>query len=154
MQTPKSFDSTACAVQLRAAIMQLSRQLRSGMQHDGLAPAMLGVLGNLHRSGGMTPTELARCQGVKLQSLTRLLAELEANGWIARSVNAVDARQSVLTITPQGKKRLGAAAKGADAPLAKAIASRLSPPDQVLLLKACALLTSLGDAMQQQEAPQ
>ena len=151
MKTLKPFDTNACAVQLRAAVMHLSRQLRNGMQHDGLALAMLSVLGQLHRGGSTTPTVLARHQGVKLQSLTRLLADLEAEGWIERSANAADARQSLLAITPSGKKRLGAAAKGADAPLAQAIATHLSPQDQALLLRACSLLNSLGDALQHED---
>jgi DNA-binding MarR family transcriptional regulator len=149
--TPKPFDSTACAVQLRAAVMQLSRHLRTGMQHDGLSLAMLSVLGQLHRGGSMTPTELARHGGVKLQSLTRLLAELESEVWVERSVSAADARQSLLAITPLGKKRLSAAARGADAPMAQAIATRLNTQDQALLLRACAVLASLGDALQDAE---
>jgi DNA-binding MarR family transcriptional regulator len=149
--TSKPFDPTACAVQLRAAVMHLSRHLRTGMQHDGLPLAMLSALGQLYRGGAMTPTELARREGVKLQSLTRLLAELEAEGWVERSVSAVDARQSLLAITPRGKKRLGAAAQGADVPLAQAIATRLNAQDQALLLRACAVLASLGDALQDAE---
>lgn len=132
--------------------MHLSRHLRTGMQHDGLPVAMLSVLGQLYRGGPMSPTELARSGGVKLQSLTRLLAELEAQGWIERSVSAADARQSVLTITTRGKKRLGAAAQGADVPLAQAIATRLNAQDQALLLRACTVLASLGDALQDGEA--
>jgi len=146
--TPKPFDATACAVQLRAAVMHLSRHLRSGMQRDGLAVATLSVLGQLYRGGTMTPTELARREGVKLQSLTRRLAELESQGWIDRTVNAADARQSLLAISQLGKKRLGAAAKGADAPLARAIETCLNAQDQALLLRACALLATLGDALQ------
>jgi DNA-binding MarR family transcriptional regulator len=137
-----------CAVQLRAAVMHLSRRLRAGMQRDGLPAAMLSVLGQLHRGGHMTPTELAGREGVKLQSLTRLLAELESFGWILRTVHVADARQSMLAISPQGKKRLGAAAKGADVPLAHAIAAGLSQDEQALLVRASALLARLGDALQ------
>ena len=146
--TSEPFDALARAARLRAAVMHLSRRLRCGMQHDGLPVAQLSVLGQLRRGGSMTPTELARRENVKLQSLTRLLAELEAQGWIARDVHAADARQSLLAISPAGRKRLGAAAKGADAPLAKAIATRLNPQDQALLLRACTVLETLGDALQ------
>ncbi len=143
-------DTTACAAQLRGAVVHLSRQLRAGMQRDGLAEAMLSVLSQLHRGGSMTPTELARRECVKLQSLTRLLAELEAQGWILRTSLATDARQSLLAITPAGRKRLGAAAKGADVPLAKAIDAHLSTQEQALLHQASALLARLGDALQEQ----
>ena len=137
-----------CAVRLRAAVMQLSRQLRSGMQRSGLSVAMLSALGQLYRGGALTPTELARREGVKLQSLTRLLAELESQGWIERRANATDARQSVLSISPQGIQRLGTAVKGGELSLAKAIATCLGEEDQALLLRACTLLDTLGEAMQ------
>lgn len=141
------FDADHCAALLRTAAMDLSRQLRSGMQRDGLSLASLSVLGQLYRGGTMSPTELAKREGVKLQSLTRLLAELEAAGWIARTVNSLDARQSMLAISPRGIKRLGAAVKRGDALLAQAIETRLSQDEQAVLLRACGLLHTLGDAL-------
>lgn len=141
-------DTEHCAVRLRAAVMQLTRQLRSDMQRGGLSVAMLSALGQLYRGGALTPTELARREGVKLQSLTRLLAELESQGWIERRANATDARQSVLSISPQGIQRLGTAVKGGELSLAKAIATRLGEEDQAVLLRACTLLDTLGEAMQ------
>ena len=142
-----------CAVRLRTATMQLARQLRSTMQRDGLSQAMLSAMGQLYRGGAMTPTELARREGVKLQSLTRLLAELEAAGWITRQVNQADARQTVLSISPQGKKRLGAAVRGTELSLAKVIQTRLSDADQALLLRACALLETVTEAMRDEGQP-
>lgn len=144
----KPFDADACALRLRTAVMHLSRHLRAGMQRDGLSVAALSTLGQLHRGGTLSPTELARREGVKLQSLTRLLAELEAQGWIERTVNAADARQSLLALTTQGKRRLAAAARAGEVPLAQAIATRLTDPQQALLLRACAVLETLGDALQ------
>ncbi len=146
----QSMDTAACAAQLRSVVVHLSRQLRAGMQHDGLAVAMLSVLSQLHRAGSMTPTELARRESVKLQSLTRLLAELEAQGWIQRASLAADARQSILSITSAGRKRLGAAARGADVPLANAITAHVSVQEQAVLCQASALLARLGDALQEQ----
>jgi DNA-binding MarR family transcriptional regulator len=105
------------------------------------------VLGQLYRGGTMSPTELAQREGVKLQTLTRLLAELESSGWMTRSVNALDARQSMLAISSRGAKRLGAAVKGGDSLLAHAIQTRLSTDEQAVLLRACALLDTLGDAL-------
>lgn len=140
-------DAKHCAVRLRTAVMHLSRQLRSGMLGDGLSQAMLSALGQLRRGGTMTPTELAQREGVKLQSLTRLLAELASAGWISRKVNATDARQSMLSISPQGTRRLLTAVKGGEISLAHAIETRLSAEEQAVLLRACTLLETLGDAM-------
>lgn len=146
-------DAEHCAVRLRTAAMQLSRQLRAAMQRDGLSQAMLSALGQLYRGGAMTPTELARLEGVKLQSLTRLLADLEAAGWMTRQVNQADARQSVLSISPQGKKRLGVAVKGGERSLARVIQTHLSEADQSLLLRACTLLESVAEAMRDEGQP-
>lgn len=144
------FDTEQCAIRLRAAVMHLSRQLRSDMQRDGLSVSILSALGQLYRGGAMSPTELARREGVKLQSLTRLLAELEFEGWIERKASASDARQSVLSISRHGIKRLGAAVKGGELSLAKAIETRLSEEEQALLLRACTLLDTLGEAMREE----
>lgn len=135
------------AAQLRTAVMRLARELRIGMQHDGLPLAMLSILAHLQRSGSMTPTDLARRESVKLQTLSRLLAELEVQGWIERSAVPTDARQSLLEITTLGKKRLGMAAEGADLPLSQVISTRLSSKDQAVLLNACELLETLSDAL-------
>lgn len=140
-------DTEHCAVRLRAAVMQLARQLRSDMQRDGLSVSILSALGQLYRDGPMTPTELARREGVKLQSLTRLLAELEFEGWIERKASTSDARQSVLSISRQGSKRLGTAVKAGELSLAQVIETRLSEEEQILLLRACTLLDTLGEAM-------
>lgn len=139
--------SQHCAVRLRTAVLHLSRQLRSGMVSDGLSQAMLSALGQLHRGGTMTPTELAQREGVKLQSLTRLLADLESAGWITRTVHAADARQSLLSVSPQGFQRLLTAVQGGDMPLAHAIETCLNTDDQAVLLRACTLLETLGDAV-------
>ncbi|OGB33620.1 MAG: hypothetical protein A3F78_01940 [Burkholderiales bacterium RIFCSPLOWO2_12_FULL_61_40] len=150
MPIDTAMDTEHCAVRLRAAVIQLSRQLRSVMQRDGLSVAILSALGQLYRGGAMTPTELARREGVKLQSLTRLLAELEFEGWIERKAHAADARQSVLSISLQGIRRLGTAVKGGELSLGQAIETRLSAEEQALLLRACALLDTLGEAMQEE----
>lgn len=146
-------DTEHCAVRLRAAVMHLARQLRTDMQRDGLGSSALSVLGLLYRVGTMSPTELARREGVKLQSLTRLLAGLESEGWIERTTSPADARQSLLSISRRGITRLGAAVRGGERSLAAAIESRLSADEQDLLLRACTLLDTLGAALAGEDRP-
>ena len=75
-------DPAQCASRLRSAVSLLARQLRSGSAAaDSPSVAKLSVLGQLHQHGPCTPTTLAGLARVKLQSLTRLLAELEDGGW-------------------------------------------------------------------------
>jgi len=145
--TKTSPDAARCAVQLRRAVLVLARRLRPSLHGDGISAAKLSVIGQLYRAGPMTPTELAAREGVKLPSLTRLVAELEADGWLARKAHASDGRRSLLALTAIGRKRLVAAAQASDAPLADAIAATISVEERRVLLQACTLLERIGEAL-------
>src|SRR5260221_7015695 len=140
-------DSRHCAVRLRATVSQLSRQLRAALPADGISVAKLSALGQLHRLGALTPSELARRERVKLQSLTRLLAELEADGWLLRQPHAADGRQSVLSLTKPGIKALTANVHRREASLVDAIARALSATEQAQLLRACTLIDRVAEAV-------
>jgi DNA-binding MarR family transcriptional regulator len=140
-------DATHCAVRLRASVAQLSRRMRPTPQQGGISIAKLSVLGRLHRSGPLTPTELAQGEGVKLQTLTRLLAELEAEGWIARKPDAADGRRWLLNLTRVGARRLGTTVRAGEASLAQVIATSLDAAERRQLLQACALLDSIAEAL-------
>jgi DNA-binding MarR family transcriptional regulator len=140
-------DATRCAVRLRRVVLVLARRLRPSLQREGISTAKLSVIGRLYRVGPMTPTELATREGVKLPSLTRLVAELEADGWLAREAHASDGRRSMLSLTAIGEKRLIAAAKAADTSLVEIIATTVSADDRLLLLQACALLERIDEGL-------
>lgn len=138
-------DPALCAARLRSAVSQLARQLR-GATPDGPSVAQLSVLGQLHRQGPSTPTALAALERVRLQSLTRLLATLEAEGWIDRSAHPSDGRQSLLSLTPEGRRRLQALMRAREAALAAAIAA-LGAEQQALLMQACGLIDGLAASL-------
>ncbi|MEP6721331.1 MAG: MarR family transcriptional regulator [Variovorax sp.] len=133
------------AVRLRSSVSQLHRQLRASLPVDGISIAKLSVLGQLHRASALTPTGLAGRERVKLQSLTRLLAELEAEGLIARTAHDSDGRQSLLSLTRRGAQLLAADVHRREASLAAAIDRGLSADEQALLLQACSLIDRISD---------
>lgn len=137
-----------CATRLRTSVFYLSRHLRTSLLQETGSLAALSLLGHLHRNGPMSPTDLAARDGVKLQSLTRLLAAVVAEGWAVRQANPADRRQSLLSLTPRGLKRLHAGVQAGEASLACAIEARLSAKDRVLLLRACELMDTLAEAME------
>ena len=139
-------DAKQCATRLRRAVQLLARRLRPPLQ-DGISAAKLSVIGQIYRDGAMSPTELARRERVKLATLTRLLAELVADGWLVREIDSADGRRSLLRLTVSGRKRLIAAAQASDAPLAEAITNTINVEERDLLLKACALLERIGDTL-------
>jgi DNA-binding MarR family transcriptional regulator len=145
MATP-SPASRDCAAHLRAAVSGLTRHLRASLP-SGVSLAQLSVLGLLYRRGPLTPTEAARHEGVRLQSLTRLLADLEASGWIARTAHATDGRQSLLSLTRAGTRLLSDHVRRREASLTHAIEATLSATEQSRLREACVLLGRVAEAL-------
>ena len=141
--------SAHCAAWLRRSASALARRLRPPELPEGLSLAKLSVLGQLYRGGAMGATELARREGVKLQSLTRLLAELEAAGLLARKPDVSDGRRSLLRLTRQGVKQLAEVTQPGEAALAQAIAQSLSAGERGVLLRACALMDGLEAQLNQ-----
>ena len=135
------------AIRLRSTVSHLTRQLRAQSSHEGPGAAKLGVLGQLYRIGPLTPTQLALCERVRLQTLTRLLAELEIEKLIARRPHERDARQSLLSLTAEGIRMLTTDMKRREASLASAIGKQLSAAESAQLLDACELIDRLANAI-------
>jgi DNA-binding MarR family transcriptional regulator len=146
-------DAAHCAIRLRAAVTLLARRLRPAPLQGGISVAKLSVIGQIYRMGPLTPTELSAREGVKLQSLTRLLAELESDGWIARKAHASDGRQSVLSLTRLGSKQLARTVQAGEASLARVIGSTLGDEERAVLLQACALIDGISEALSAEAVP-
>jgi DNA-binding MarR family transcriptional regulator len=132
-----------CATTVRKTASRLHRKLRPSLQRDGISMGKLSVIAQVSRAPGITPTELAAHEGVKIQTLTRLLAELETDGWLRREAHPSDGRQSVLSLTVKGKKRLLDAVGANEMAFAHVIAAHVSAEDRAVLLRACAILDDL-----------
>src|ERR1700722_10776936 len=122
---------------IRRSTTRLNRRLRAEGPRDGLAPTKLSVLGLLRRAGApLTPGDLAAADGVQPQSMTRVLAELEEGGLVARSRDTTDARQFRIAITDAGVAALAADMHERDAWLAGAMVLELSPTERKVLILA------------------
>ncbi|GII53500.1 MarR family transcriptional regulator [Planotetraspora thailandica] len=134
------------AATVRRGAMRLARRLRMERPAGSLNGTKLSVLADLHRSGGMTPTEIAAAEHVKAQSMTRVLADLEGEGLVARHRDPSDGRQWVVTLTPAGRDALVEDMAHRDAWLAAAIDGHLSPAERHLLYMAGELMERLAEA--------
>jgi DNA-binding MarR family transcriptional regulator len=63
-------------------------------------------LASIDRLGGVTMGELASVERVQPPSMTRIVANLEEQGLIAREADALDRRISRLRVTPAGRRLL------------------------------------------------
>src|SRR3981081_334548 len=90
---------------LRVALARLSRRLR---RHSlaGLTPTQLAALSTVEQSGPLRLGDLAAAEGIAPSTLTRMLAVLEALGYVRRDAAPRDARASTLAITAKGHETL------------------------------------------------
>ncbi|MEU6348760.1 MarR family transcriptional regulator [Streptomyces sp. NPDC047072] len=137
-------DHLPSAARVRRGIVRLNRRLRQERRDGSLSTNRLEVLGRLHRHGPATPGEVAAALRQRPQSLTRVFAELETEGLMARAAGTVDRRQSVLSLTDAGRLALEGDMSDRDIWLAEAMKS-LSPTERGVLELAAALMERLAD---------
>jgi DNA-binding MarR family transcriptional regulator len=92
----------------------------------------------------MTAVDLARLENLQPQSLTRIIAELEERGLLARRPDETDRRQILIHITPAGLELLATDARAQTAWLAQAIDATLTGTEQALLHLAVGLLERIA----------
>lgn len=68
---------------------------------NGLTANQGEVVAHVYDHGAVTASQLSRLVGITTASMTRLVARLEADGWIERSPDAYDGRRIVLQPTKQ-----------------------------------------------------
>jgi len=152
MATDTDSPTLELATRLQRSAARLARQMRPGAA-AGLSPARLGILAGLRRAGAVTATVLAGDLGVQPQSLTRLLADLETRGLIARRPDERDRRQSLIAPTEAGLQLLGHEMQRRRLALARAIGATLSPTEQDLLRLAAGLMDRLGTVLAAPDHP-
>lgn len=126
------------------AVLQLARRLRAERPEGAVPLSALGVLATLHRLGPMQAVELARAERLKPQSLTRLIAALEADGLIVRRRHGSDGRALVIEITKLGRGALGEHVAAERAWLAAAVARNLTRREQQQLASAALSMLKLA----------
>jgi len=101
---------------------------------SGLSLTEMRVLYELAHRDGATATELGRDLGLDAGYLSRLLSKFEARRWLKRSPAPGDARQSLLVLTPSGRKAFAPIEKAAREQIATWLEA-LPPPQRDRLVK-------------------
>ncbi|MFJ8494164.1 MarR family winged helix-turn-helix transcriptional regulator [Streptomyces sp. NPDC094038] len=131
------------AARVRRAVLLFNRRLRQERRDGSLSPNQLSVLGHLYRHGPSTPGEVAAAERQRPQSLTRVFAELAAEGLVGRAPDPADRRQSVLRLTEDGRHALESDMAQRDAWLAEAFGA-LNETERGVLSLAASVLERLG----------
>jgi len=132
----------ALASDLRLVLGQLMRRLRA--EHS-FSLSQGAVLGRLDREGPQSTVELAAAERVRPQSMGQTLAELEAQGLIARRPHETDRRRTLIDLTDDGRRVLAEDRKRRIGWLAEAIGRDLTVEEQEILGRAVELLARLAE---------
>jgi len=143
--------SSELVAQVRRGTTRLARRLRLERPADSLASTKVVVLAHLHRWGAATPGELAAAERMQPQSLTRVFADLEAEGMLTRERDGRDRRQYVLEITDAGRRAVAEDMRTRDRWLAQAMEDLTETERQVLYLAGVLMdrLSGLGQSPHQ-----
>ena len=120
--------------QIRRGAIRLGRRLWLERPANSLSPTKIAVLDHIHRWGAATPGEIAFAERLQPQSLTRVIADLEANGMITRSRDERDHRQYVLELADVGRLALAEDMIAGDRWLTEAIGELTETERRVLHL--------------------
>jgi DNA-binding MarR family transcriptional regulator len=128
----------------------LPAALEAGLAAEGETLPRYELLAVLASAGeGLRPTELGKLALVSKPRLSVHLAALEADGFVAREGHPDDARASLITLTPAGRRHLAALTPG-HLGLARGLAvDRIALADRPAVRRALgAMLEALGDPWQ------
>lgn len=125
---------TALAGALRDAVGRLGRRMRHQSPHPELSLGQLAALRSLERHRSMTPGELAEHEKVQPPSMTKILARLEATGYIIREPHPDDRRQVTVRPSPAGLALLADDRRRRDAWIAQRLHNL--EPDEIAALRA------------------
>jgi DNA-binding MarR family transcriptional regulator len=96
----------AVADRLHSIAIRLLRRLREADAETGLGPARLSALSVLVFGGPCSLQELASVEQVTAPTMSKVVAGLEADGFVARAASTSDRRSIVLRPTRRGEQVL------------------------------------------------
>jgi DNA-binding MarR family transcriptional regulator len=108
----------------------------------GIGAAQVALLRELGRIGNATQGALARAAAVDQSAAARAFTSLDRRGWIRRKRGTRDRRESIVELTPLGK-RLLKRVEAIHASTAELIESHLDARDHTDLERICAKLAAL-----------
>jgi len=146
MASSTSTRRTVVADALHSAAIHLLRGVRQEDVRTGVGPARLSALSVLVFGGPMRVTDLARIEQVKPPTMTKVIAGLEASGFVKRRADADDARAVKVEPTSRGTKLLQDGRRRRVERLAAALQD-LTPDEVDVLARAAGIIERISTTM-------
>jgi len=122
------------------------RRLREQAPGTDLTKSQSSVLARLERGGAATATALANAEGMRPQSMAKIIRALEDAGLVSGSPDPNDGRKTLLDLTEVAREEYRTGRRIREDWLAQAMAASLSPEEIIHLAKATDLLRRLTKA--------
>ncbi len=129
---------------LRPALLRLTRIVRNQRVDESVTLTQLSALFTLRKHGAMSAGELATCERVQPPSMTKVLANLEDRGLVARQVHPTDRRQAIIEITAAGTELLESERRSRDLWLSQRLTT-LTAEERALLQRVVPILDKLAE---------
>src|SRR5688572_359352 len=100
---PRSARPPLVAARLHAAAIHLLRRARRQDVALGIGPTQASALSVLVFSGPKRLGELAALEQVRPPTMTRVIASLEASGFVTRAADPADGRSQIVSATAGGR---------------------------------------------------
>ncbi len=136
--SPVTASEAELASRLRLVVTRLARRLRTQLPGE-LSPSQLATLASVERLGPLTLGELSSVERVKPPTMTKIVACLEEQGLVSRTVDQSDRRVARVEATAPGLAFLDDSRQQKDAYLAQRLLS-LSDDDRIVLEQAAEVL--------------
>jgi DNA-binding MarR family transcriptional regulator len=94
------------ASELRVLVAQLRRRLAEQSSPGDFTPSQIGVMSRLLHEGPATLTELAKAEAMRPQSMSAIIAVLQAEGVVEGRPHPTDRRQTILGLTEATRERV------------------------------------------------
>lgn len=143
---PPRTDTAVLAGELRVALAQLVRRLREQVEGMDLTRSQSSVLLRLERDGAATATALARAEGVRPQSMAKIVQALEAAGLVSGASDPKDGRKTLLSITEAAREEFRTGRLAKEDWLTRALDATLSPAEIEQLASAADLLRRIAQS--------
>lgn len=98
---PADLSNTADIDRLRLVLLRVARRIRTNTI-SSITPSQLAVLGTLLRHKRLTIGQIAEYEHVKPPSASKIVAALEASGYVERTTDPNDRRCTFITVSAAG----------------------------------------------------
>jgi len=140
---PATAPTTELASALRLSLLRAARRIRSQRVNTSATLSQLSALATVCKRGPLSAGEVAAIERVQPPSMTKILAALESAGWVERAAHPDDRRQSIISVTADGRALLAAETRARDEWLSRRLVD-FSEAELKILRDAVAVLDRLG----------